>query len=265
MKLSLAAWSLNKQFRDPVKPLVLLDLPALTREKFGLDAIEPVSRFFASTDSAYLKQLVGNADRAGVTILNIAVDGGGDLSSDDQASREEGIKSYIQWIGVAKEMGVGAIRANSGGKQMTDRDRAVKNCTESFKRLCDEGKKQGVDIVIENHWGLSADPDAMVAILEAIRKTHGDVIGSLPDYGNWPKEVERYGALQKILPYAKAVHAKVLDIDENLNHPAFDLAKCVGLTKDAGYDGYLGIEYEGQADAMESVPRAIKKLSALIQ
>jgi hypothetical protein len=68
----------------------------------------------------------------------------------------------------------------------------------------------------------------------------------------------------KILPFAKAVHAKVLDIDEQLNHPKFDLARCVSLAKACGYDGYLGIEYEGGDDQVEGVTRAVAKLTPML-
>ena len=105
----------------------------------------------------------------------------------------------------------------------------------------------------------------MVRVIEGVRLTHGpDAIGSLPDFGNWPDDVDRYESLRKILPYAKAVHAKVLDIDEHLDHPKFDLARCVRLTREAGYDGYLGIEYEGTGDQVEGVRRAVRKLEEVV-
>jgi len=98
-----------------------------------------------------------------------------------------------------------------------------------------------------------------------VRETHGaDAVGTLPDFGNWPDSADRYGSLRKILPYAKAVHAKVLDIDQDLNHPKFDLARCVRITRESGYDGYLGIEFEGAGDRIESVKRAVRKLTPLL-
>jgi hypothetical protein len=95
--------------------------------------------------------------------------------------------------------------------------------------------------------------------------THGEtVIGTMPDFGNWPDNVDRYASLLKILPFAKAVHAKVFDIDEQLEHRKFDLAKCVSLAKACGYGGFLGIEYEGKDDPIDGVKRAVAKLSTLL-
>lgn len=266
MKLSLAGWSLHKRFRATDRALALVDFPQFTRDHFGLDAVELNNIFFASREPAYLRELVQSAERAKVRLLNIAVDEKtADLSADDDAARAEGLALYARWIPVAKEIGCTAIRANSGGKTITDRPRAIRHCIESFRRLADEGKKHGIAILVENHGGLSSDAASIVALIEAVRETHGpDAIGSLPDFGNWPDDVDRYAELQKILPYAKAVHAKVLDIDANLNHPKFDHARCIQLTRQAGYDGYLGIEYEGEGDEVESITRAVTKLQRLL-
>jgi sugar phosphate isomerase/epimerase len=263
MKLSLAGWSLKNLFRG--NQLTLLDYPAFAKAQFGIDGVELNSPFFASKDSEYLKQLVAAARKAGSTLLNIAVDEKGDLSSDDQSVRAEGLAAYGQWIPVAAAIGVRAIRANSGGKNITDRAKAIQSCIGSFTELARQGKKQGVAILMENHGGLSSDPESIIQVMEAVGSAVGkEWIGTLPDFGNWYPPVERYEATKKIFPYAKAVHAKTKDIDENLNHPAFDLAKCVRIAKEAGYDGYLGIEYEGAGEPIEGVMRSVRILKPLL-
>ena len=94
MKLSLAGWSLQKLVRSPEKRLDLLDLPKYVKERFALDAVELNSPFFASRDMKYLRDLAANATRASVKLLNIAVDEKGDLASEDEKTRAEGLKAY---------------------------------------------------------------------------------------------------------------------------------------------------------------------------
>jgi sugar phosphate isomerase/epimerase len=263
MKLSLAGWSLQTLFKGG--KLSLLDFPSFTKENFGIEAVELNSPFFASKEPQYLKQLVDAAQNAGVEMLNIAVDEQGDLSATDEAVRAEGLKAYSQWIPVAKAIGVRAIRANSGGKEITDRPASIAACIRSFTELAQKGKEQGVAVLMENHGGLSCDPDSIIQVMEAVAKKVGkEWIGTLPDFGNWYPPIERYEATKKIFPYAKAVHAKTKDIDENLNHPAFDLAKCVRIAKEAGYDGWLGIEYEGSGEPIEGVKRSVRILRPLL-
>src|SRR3954451_24727387 len=218
MKLSLAGWSLQRLFRAPVHPLRLLDFPAFVRNRFGLDAVELNSPFFPARDSKFLKQLIAAAEQAQLRLLNIAVDEVGDLSADNDLDRNRAVQNYGRWVPVAAEVGATAIRANTGGMGIIDINKGLTCCIDSFRRLADLGTKHGVAILIENHGGISADPNNIVAVIDAVRSTHGEtVIGTLPDFGNWADNVDRYTSLVKILPFAKAVHAKVLDIDEQLN------------------------------------------------
>jgi sugar phosphate isomerase/epimerase len=266
MKLSLAGWSLQRMFRSAENPLQLLDFPAFTREHFGIDAVELNSPFFVSRDASYLDQLVKAADKVQVKLLNIAVDEDGDLSAEDEAARVQGVKNYGRWVPVAAAIGCGAIRANSGGRNITDRRKAIARCIDSFRALAEEGRRHNITILMENHGGISSDPDTMVEIIQAVRQSHGnDAAGTMPDFGNWPAEADRYESLRKIMPYAGAVHAKVMEIDEQLNHPKWDLDRCVQIARDAGYDGYLGIEYEAKAaDPIEGIRRAVRKLRPLL-
>ena len=265
MKLSLAGWSLHRLFRSAVNPLKLVDFPALASERLGLDAIELNSTFFPSRDAKYVRQLAAAAERARVRMLNIAVDEVGDPSADSDEERNRAVHNYGRWVPVAAELGCVAVRANTGGMGIIDTDRAVLACVDSFRRLTDLGVKHGVTILLENHGGLSAVPEHVLFIVEEVRLTHGpNSIATLPDFGNWPDTPDRYDQLAKLLPFAKAVHAKVSDIDEQLSHPAWDLERCVALTKAAGYDGHLGIEYVGGDEPIEGVKRAISKLAPLL-
>lgn len=265
MQLSLCGWSLNRLFRRAESPLTLLDFPAFAKNEFGIDAVELNNIYFAAADAAYVEQLSRNADASGVTLLNIAVDEPGDLSSDDEAARLEAIERYARWLPIARDLGCGVIRANSGGRDARDRERAIANCTDSFRRLCDLGRPMGVALMIENHWGISSDPEVMVRITSDVCDTNGaDAMHTLCDWGNWPDDVDRYAAIARTMPLAIAVHAKVNDIDADLNHPRFDHARCLSIAREAGYDGSLGIEYEGAGDCIDGVRRGATLLRRLL-
>lgn len=273
MELSLATWSLHRLLRNTDQPVDYLDVPALVRDKFGLDALELNNVFFASRDESYLRQLNGAADKAGMKLLNIAVDEQGDLSSDDTDAQQLGLERYGAWIPIAAAMGISAIRVNSGGKAVADaptgdpaRAAAENVLIDNLRRLCDTGRRHDVAILVENHGGISADPASLARVVSEVRASHGDdAAGTLVDWGNWPSHVDRFSALKQVFPHAMAVHAKVNDIDEHLNHPAFDHARCLEVTRAAGYDGYLGIEYEGSDDPMIGIERGVRKLRNLLK
>lgn len=256
MKLSLAGWSLNRQFRHPRRPLALLDFPKVARRRFGLEAIELNNVFFAETSAKYLRELTRRARGEGVAILNIAVDEAYDLCASGWMGRRA-VNAYGWWISVAAELGCAAIRANSGGREIQEFIPSVlRACAENFAALAARAKPYGLRIVMENHWGLSACPDRMLRV----RKLAGNCFDFLPDFGNWPKGVDGYAALAKIMPFAKAVHAKVKEIASDGSHPAFDLGRCVEIARAAGYQGWLGIEYEGAGEENTGIRRAIREL-----
>lgn len=267
MQLSLCGWSLNHLFTKEVEPLKWLDFPLFARERFGIDALELNNIYFASSELTEVERFRRAAEAAGSRLLNIAVDvKGGDLSSADEASRLAAVEAYAEWIPVAAELGCGAIRANSGGRDAGNRVAAATDaCVDSFRRLADVGVKHEVAILIENHWGISSDPAVMTRVVGDVRRTHGDrSAGTLVDWGNWPDSVDRYAAIEATMPQAMAVHAKVNDIDEHLNHPRFDHKKCLRICRAAGYDGYLGIEYEGSVEPVEGIQRGIRLMRSLL-
>jgi len=96
---------------------------------------------------------------------------------------------------------------------------------------------------VENHGGLSSDPESLVQVME--RAAHPSV-GTLPDFGNFPAGTDRYQATAAMMPYARAVSAKCYDFDADGNETSIDFERMMRIVVDAGYRGFVGIEYEGQ-------------------
>ena len=78
--------------------------------------------------------------------------------------------------------------------------------------------------------------------------------GTLPDFGNFylgtweDKEngwYDRYVGVEELMPYAKAVSAKSHNFNEDGDEKDTDYSKMMRIVLDAGYRGYVGIEYEG--------------------
>jgi sugar phosphate isomerase/epimerase len=266
MRLSLAGWSLQTLFRASSDALKLVDFPRFARDTFGIDAVELNSIFFQSLHRDYLDTLQHNARDSGVTLVNIAVDEAGDLADTNTTCRALAIANYARWIPAAKYLGINAIRCNSGKGDLLNQAASVNCCIDSFRQLCDVGQRHGVKVLIENHWGLSFDPAFIVGLVTSVRRTHGDnAIGVLADFGNWPDTIDRYQALETVMPWANGIHAKINDIQADLIHPRFDHARCLMIAKQAGYEGFLGIESEAtNVDCVQAVRRGMTLLQQLI-
>jgi hypothetical protein len=70
--------------------------------------------------------------------------------------------------------------------------------------------------------------------------------GTLPDFGNFPPDTDRYEAVEMLMPFAKAVSAKSYDFDDKGDETLIDYPRMMKVVLDAGYKGFVGIEYEGR-------------------
>lgn len=240
LKLSLAAWSMHRMFF--AREIDQLGMVALAAE-LGFPALELVNTFFPSPQLAYLRRLRQAADEAGVAIPLIMCDGEGDMASPDPAERGLAVRMHQKWIDVAALLGCHAIRANVRGSEPSEPDAGLERAAESFAALCDAAAEQGLNVLIENHWGLSSQP---AWLMELQRRVDRSNFGTLPDFGNFPEEVDRYDAIEQMLPRAKAVSAKCYDFDAAGDETRIDFARIVELVKRSGYQGYVGVEYEGK-------------------
>ena len=264
MIISLAGWSLHRRFQNKERPLSLLDYPATARDEFKINQIELNSPFFEYANPeataaspfrrGYLRELRGRADEAGVKVVGIAVDGHGDLSDLDGKARARALDHHRKWFDACHELGCPTFRANSGGTRTTEITAShVGCCTESFARLAEWARDANLTVLMENHWGLSSDPDRMVTV---VRGVASPLFGVLADFRNFPPAIDLYGALAKLAPLAKYVHAKFLNFDASGEDPDFDTARAMAIFRDAGYRGLFGIEFEGAGDDHDGVMRS---------
>ncbi len=236
--ISLAAWSMHKMFfAKEIDQLGMVDLC----QNLRIDGLELVNTFFPSPQYGYLKQLRKRAEDAGVEILLIMCDAEGSMAGPERDSRLLAAKNHHKWIDIAAVLGCHAIRCNTGAQE-GDPD-ALARCAESFSSLLEYADANAMNVLIENHWGASSDPAWLVGLMKQVNHPR---FGTLPDFGNIPDTTDRYDAVQQMMPYAKAVSAKCYDFDEAGNETKIDFARMMKIVGDAGYSGYIGIEYEGE-------------------
>lgn len=238
-KISLATWSLVSSFHAGIWKLT--DIPRICREDFGIDGIEYVTSFFEVPVENYLKRLNRAAAEYGVENVLIMVDGEGEMVSKDKATRMQAAVNHRKWVEIAAYLGCHAIRCNAhgGGRTSQEDPDALDRAADSFAALLDYAREFKVNIIIENHGGLSSEPQWLPALAEKIAD---DNFGLLPDYGNYDlKDGDVYEAVAKAMPYAKGVSVKA-GWQPDGTHPQYDLEKLLKISKDAGYTGFWGIE-----------------------
>jgi sugar phosphate isomerase/epimerase len=239
LKVSLAAWSLHKAYFDKtIDQLGMLD----TCHELGITGFELVNTFFPSPQYAYLRHMRKRADDAGIRLLLIMCDLEGDIGHPEREKRVQAAINHRKWIDIAAVLGCHSIRINARGDEV-DPGAMRERCAESIGLLLDYANGTGVDMTIENHGGLSSDPAWLTSLVDLVGSPH---LGTLPDFGNFPPEFDRYDAVAQLMPRAKAVSAKCYDFGPDGNETKIDFARMVQIVRDAGYQGYVGIEYEGE-------------------
>ena len=123
-------------------------------------------------------------------------------------------------------------------------------------RLAEYAAQSDINIVIENHGLYSSDAQLIASIIKEVNLPN---FGSFPDFGNWclsakwgttqgdcDRVYDRYQGVSELLPYAKAVSAKSYNFNEQGEDTKIDYYRMLEIVKRSDYDGYIGIEYEGE-------------------
>lgn len=259
-EISLAQWSLHRTFFE--KKADPMDFAKITKEQFGIDAVEYVNQFYKDKkhDDSTLKDLKQRADDAGVKSLLIMCDGEGQLGDADEKKRQQAVENHFRWVEWAKYLGCHSIRVNaaSSGSYYEQIQRAA----DGLRRLTEFGATHGIGVIVENHGGLSSNGSWLASVM---RKVDHPNCGTLPDFGNFrvagPKiQYDRYQGVADLMPFAKGVSAKSHEFDDQGNEISTDYRKMMEIVLSFGYRGYVGIEYEGSKHSEAEGIQLTKKL-----
>lgn len=263
-KLSLAQWSMHRMIID--ESISSFDFAKKAKE-WGFDGIEYVSQLYSVELAKYddetegMKALVARLKKeseiAGVENLLIMVDSEGDLSNPDKGIRDEAVKNHKKWVDAAYQLGCHSIRVNLPGTK--NPDIWIESAIDGLTKLLEYATPKNINIIVENHGGLSSNTPYLMKVINAVGKSN---CGTLPDFGNFcitrkegsydclEEYPDKYEGVKLMMANAKAVSAKSNSFDEDGNEIGIDYYKMLTIVKDAGYQGYIGVEYEG-ADLSE--------------
>jgi L-ribulose-5-phosphate 3-epimerase len=254
-EISLGEYSLHRALR---KDLDHLDFAKYTKDNFGIDAVEYWTGPFKNKakDEKYIAEMKKRADGEGVKSLLILVDGEGNLGDPNEKNRAKSVDNHKKWVDAGKTLGCHSIRVNarSGGSY----DEQLKRAADGLRSLSEYAKPAGLSVIVENHGGLSSNGAWLAAVMKEVGM---DNCGTLPDFGNFGG-CDRYKGVTETMPFAKAVSAKSHAFDAKGNEVKTDYRRMMKIVVDAGYHGYVGIEYEG---GKHSEPDGIKLTKKLLE
>jgi sugar phosphate isomerase/epimerase len=197
-------------------------------------------------------------------------DAEGALGDADDAARMTSVENHYKWVEAAKLLGCHSIRVNAQSSGTYDEQMA--RAADGLRKLTEFAEPYGINVIVENHGGLSSNGQWLAA---TIRKVDHPNCGTLPDFGNfcldWNRKdqpdawYDRYRGVRELMPFAKAVSAKSNDFDSAGEETHTDYRKMMKIVLDAGYRGYVGIEYEGNVLTEDAGIRATHRLLLAIR
>jgi sugar phosphate isomerase/epimerase len=257
LKLSIAAYSYRK-FLSAKEPSMTLDDFLDKGAELGLDAVEPTSYYFRDTSTPYLRHLRSKAFRLGLDISGTAI--GNDFGHPPGAARDGQIAHTKKWIEHAETLGAPVIRIFAGHQK---KGQSPEECHElmvaGMEEACAYAGERGVYLALENHGGPTGTAEGL---LKLVRDVKSSWLGVNLDTGNFRTE-DPYRDMAAAAPYALNVQVKV-DVRVGGNSQPTDYKRVVQILRDAGYRGYLALEYEAREDPMAAIPRHIAALRKAI-
>lgn len=268
IRLSLAQWSFHKSIQsNEMSQLDFIDKAA----QLGFEGVEYVSTFFKEKvkDTLFLNSMNQRAAQHNLKQLLIMVDIEKDLATPSENQREQAVQEHYQWIDAAQYLGCHAIRVNLFGNGTSEE--TTRAAVKSLRQLCHYAAPRNIYILVENHGGFSSDGEWLVNV---IKETGSGQCGTLPDFDNFclrrvngerwgapcEEEYDRYKGVSELMPFARALSAKSYDFDEEGFETTIDYHRMLSIVKKSGYNGFIGIEFEGNRLSEEEGILATKLL-----
>jgi sugar phosphate isomerase/epimerase len=240
--------------------------------RLDLDGVEILHRQMASEETSYLQKLKRLAFIHGLAPYALSIHQG--FVSPDAEIRQKNIDHTLHCIELAHELGIPAIRLNSGrwgtigsfdelmkheGQEpalpgYTD-DNAFGWVIDSIEACLPHAERHGVILALENHWGLTCTSEGVNRIVSAI---NSEWLKVTMDCGNFLSDP--YPKLRQIAPETVLVHAKTYYGGGEWYTLELDYAKIADMLADVGFQGYVSIEFEGREDAHSGVPKSVEML-----
>ncbi|MBL9118067.1 MAG: sugar phosphate isomerase/epimerase [Verrucomicrobiaceae bacterium] len=286
IRISLAQWSLNKSFfgkegHEKKDPLTFAQIAA----DLGIEGLEYVNQFYMdkAQDQSYLAEMKKRAADAGVKNLLIMCDREGNLGDPDNGKRAQTVQNHLKWLDAAATLGCHCIRVNAASNPKLPADEQMKLAADGLHSLCLEAEKRSLNVLVENHGGLSSNGKWLTAVMKAADHPR---VGILPDFGNFYTNRDTgelynpYLGVREFMPWVKgAMSAKAYDWDTGAGElytedrregreMTLDYLRLFKIVLGSGYSGFVGIEHEGQKhseiEGIKLTKQAIEKAVAAI-
>ncbi|MBX3746381.1 MAG: sugar phosphate isomerase/epimerase [Verrucomicrobiae bacterium] len=269
LRLALAAYSFRDFFQDrpegapaPAPGTRLLSLTDFLDfcAAHHCDGAELTAYYFPrEVRESFLLELRRHAFLRGVSLSGTAV--GNTFTPPPGPRRDREIAHVKQWIEHARVLGAPHLRVFAGNAGGSEPAEARRRCIEALEDCAESAARAGVFLGIENHGGIVAEAGDLLDIVRAVRSPW---VGINLDTGNFHTP-DPYADLARCAPYAVNVQWKVEIRRRGARPEPVDGPRVARILADAGYQGWVALEYESAEDPFVAVPRHLDTLRHLLR
>lgn len=287
MKISVSSYSFSSLMDN--KQLTQLDCIEKAKE-MGFDGIEFVDILphDGSSKEEYAKKLRLECEKHDLAIVSYTF--GADFLTGSDGDAEAEIERVKKQIDLAEILGAPLVRhdATRGYAQTAPKycgfDTALPRLADACRRVTEYAQTKGIRTTVENHGFFCQDSLRAEKLVNAVAHEN---FGLLCDIGNFACVDENsVHAVSRIAPYAFLAHAKDFHIKSGMEadpgkgffrsrggnylrgaiigHGNIPVKQCLSVLKNAGYDGYISIEFEGMEDALTGISTGLENLRRYI-
>jgi sugar phosphate isomerase/epimerase len=235
--------------------------------QIGFDGVEILHRQMENETIPYMNKLKRMAFERGLALPFLSIHQ--NFVEPDASKRKEHVQHTLNCIKLATQMGIPAIRMNTGSWETkkaadyyktgistpitgySDRD-AINWVIDSMGECLKEAEKAGVMLCLENHWGLSSNIDYLLEIYKALASSPS--MGLNLDTGNFVGDP--YPQLERLMPYADIIQAKTYYGGGEVYDLTLDYDRIAKIMRDANFTGYVSLEMEGKEAPETAVPKS---------
>jgi len=284
MKISVSSYSFAQYIR--AGKMTTIDAVKKAHE-IGLSAVEFTAFPAECADKKSLaEEIRSEAEKYNMVIPCYAVGANMVLETKDEDDAE--YEKICRELDIAKILGAKVFRHDASFKLPTwckSFYQALPKMADNIRRITEYGEKLGIKTTIENHGFICQDSTRVEQIVAAVNHPN---FGLLVDMGNFMCVDENSAlAVSRCAPYAFHVHAKdfyfhPFDTDENIEgcfktracnylkgsvigEGVVPVKQCLSILQRAGYDGFLGIEFEGSEDCIDAISKGFNNLNRYLE
>ncbi|MBK1825899.1 sugar phosphate isomerase/epimerase [Haloferula rosea] len=240
--------------------------------RMGFDGFEILQRQLTQTDNASLQKIKRHAFLNGLDLMGYSTHQG--FLSPKKEGRQKNIDHTIECIEQAYALGIPTMRVNSGTwgtsksfDELMERrgiEPPLEGYTEedafgwvidAYETILPVAEKCGVVMGLENHWGLGVTPEGVQRVIKAVDSPW---LQATLDTGNFLEDP--YDRLAQLAPDAVLLQAKTYFGGGVWYTLDLDYPRIAKILRDAGFKGYVSLEFEGKENPLTAIPKSLDML-----